>query len=274
MVKPMSDDPIHTTESRLKEFGNFLRSRRARLTPAQVGLPSGFRRRTPGLRREEVAQLADIGSTWYTWLEQGRDVRPSAEVLDAIARALQLGPAEKQHLFILAAIPSQNERSRQRERVPDPLIRMLRGMAVQPAYVLGRRWDVLAWNEAAVRIFGDFGKLDGDKRNLIHLMFTSQSHRQLLTDWNTVAPLSLAMFRADCAYYVGDPDFERLISLLKEESPEFRAWWPRHDVLQQPSTIKRIMHPDAGPLVFEYMSLSVDGCPGMRFVVCTPENAD
>lgn len=265
---------MHKTGSRLREFGNFLRSRRARLTPAQVGLPSGFRRRTPGLRREEVAQLADIGSTWYTWLEQGRDVRPSAEVLDAIARALQLGPAEKQHLFILAAIPSPDERLKFSERVPDSLIRMLRGMAGQPAYVLGRRWDVLAWNESAVQVFGDFGKLEGDKRNLIHLMFTSQSHRLLLTDWDIVAPLALAMFRADCAYYVGDPDFERLISLLQEKSPEFRAWWPRHDVLQQPSTIKRITHPDAGLLVFEYMSLSVEGCPGMRFVVCTPEQGN
>lgn len=270
----MPDDQVNQPESRLREFGHFLRSRRERLTPSQAGLPSGFRRRTPGLRREEVAQLADIGSTWYTWLEQGRDVRPSAEVLNAIALALQLGPDEKQHLFILAAIPSTEDRSTPHESVPDSLIRMLKAMTGQPAYVLGRRWDVLAWNDAAVEVFGDFGQLAGDQRNLMHMMFARPSHRRLLADWDTVAPLSLAMFRADCAYYAGDPDFERLISLLKEQSLEFRTWWPRHDVLQQPSTVKRIQHPEAGLLIFEYMSLSVDGCPGMRFVVCTPENRE
>lgn len=104
----------------------------------------------------------------------------------------------------------------------------------------------------------------------MHMMFISQSYRRLLADWDTLAPLSLAMYRADCADYVGAPDFERLISLLKEESPEFRAWWPLHNVLQQPSTIKRITHPDAGLLVFEYMSLTVEGCPGMCSIVCTP----
>ncbi|MGA5653511.1 helix-turn-helix transcriptional regulator [Rahnella contaminans] len=266
----MSDAKIDKHRSRLREFGSFLQSRRARLSPEQVGLPSGFRRRTPGLRREEVAQLADIGSTWYTWLEQGRDVRPSVEVLDAISRALQLDPAEKHHLFTLAAISSSEEKPKTEEHVPDSLTRMLKALVGQPAYVLGCRWDILAWNDDAVRVFGDFGRLEGDHRNLMHMMFTSQSHRQILADWDTLAPLSLAMFRSDCAHYVGDPDFERLISLLKEESPEFRAWWPRNDVLQQPSTIKRITHPDEGHLAFEYLSLAVEGCPGMRFIVCTP----
>ncbi|WJV38575.1 helix-turn-helix domain-containing protein [Raoultella terrigena] len=157
----MSNAQIDKLSSRLREFGNFLRSRRARLSPDQVGLPDGFRRRTPGLRREEVAQLGDIGSTWYTWLEQGRDVRPSVEVLEAIARALQLDPAEKHYLFTLAAISSPDEKPKPDENVPDSLTRMLKAMVGQPAYVLGRRWDILVWNDDAVRVFGDFCRLEG-----------------------------------------------------------------------------------------------------------------
>ncbi|MCG0483787.1 helix-turn-helix transcriptional regulator [Pseudomonas aeruginosa] len=257
-------------DARRKEFGDFLRSRRERLTPAAVGLPNGFRRRTPGLRREEVALLTGVGTTWYTWLEQGRDVRPSAEVLNALAEALNLDPAERQHLFTLADRPSPQTRSHGPEQVPGALARMLASMAGQPAYVLGRRWDVLAWNAAAVTVFGDFVRLEGDARNMMHLMFVNEAHRRLLADWDDLAPLSLAMFRADSARYAGDPDFERLIAVLMKESPEFRAWWPRHDVVLQPSTVKRIRHPSAGQLEFEYMSLDVSESPGMRFVVCTP----
>lgn len=272
MIKTMSKDRAAHPEARRKEFGDFLRSRRERLTPAAVGLPSGSRRRTPGLRRDEIAVLAGVGTTWYTWLEQGRDVRPSAEVLSALAHAMRLDGAERQHLFVLADRPAPEMRATGIEQVPEALVRMLDTMTDQPAYVLGRRWDVLAWNEAAMRVFGDFGRLDGDTRNLMHLMFANKSYRRLLADWDDHAPVSLAMFRADSARYAGDPDFERLIALLFEESPEFRAWWPRHDVIHQPSTVKSIRHPSAGSLMFEVMSLSVTGCPGMRLVVCTPRS--
>ena len=270
----MMDIRADNIEARRREFGDFLRSRRERLTPSAVGLPNGFRRRTPGLRREEVALLAGVGTTWYTWLEQGRDVRPSADVLNAVAAALHLDATERQHLFTLADRPSPEHRPRGPEHVPEALVRMLDSMTAQPAYVLGRRWDVLAWNAAAVAVFGDFGRLEGDARNMMHLMFANEAHRQLLADWDDLAPLSLAMFRADSARYAGDPDFERLIALLMKESPEFRAWWPRHDVMRQPSTVKRIRHPSAGQLEFEYMSLDVSDCPGMRFVVCTPRGVD
>lgn len=258
-------------EARRKAFGDFLRSRRERLTPAAVGFPAGFRRRTPGLRREEVALLAGVGTTWYTWLEQGRDVRPSADVLSALAGALMLSPDERRHLFTLADRSFQNATAfNTSETVPDALIRMIDGMKAQPAYVLGRRWDILAWNAAAVYVFGDFGQLEGDARNMMHLIFTSERHRNLLKDWNDVAQLSLAMFRADSALYVGDPDFERLIGLLMEKSAEFCAWWPRQDVVQLPSTVKRIQHPSEGLLEFEYLNLDVTQAPGMRFIVCTP----
>jgi len=257
-------------EARRREFGDFLRSRRERLKPEAVGLPPGFRRRAPGLRREEVAQIAGVGTTWYTWLEQGRDVRPSAEVLNALARALRLDPAERSHLFVLADRPSWEPRASGSESAPDAVVRMIGGMTGQPAYVLGRRWDVLAWNAAATAVFGDFGRWEGDARNMMRLMFADASYRGLLADWDDVAPMTLAMFRADSARHAGDPDFERLIASLDKESPEFRAWWPRHEVLRQPSTVKRIRHPAAGPLVFEYASLDVADRPGMRLVVCTP----
>jgi transcriptional regulator with XRE-family HTH domain len=222
--------------ARRRQSGDFLRSRRERLTPSDVGLPDGFRRRTPGLRREEVALLAGVGATWYTWLEQGRDVRPSAEVLSALADALRLSAAERRHLYILNDRPPPEPRTSGPERVEEPLLRMLDSLTSQPAYVLGRRWDVLAWNRAAELLFGDYGKLDGDARNIMHIVFANKAHRKLLIDWDEVASTVLAMFRADSARYAGDPDFERLISTLMRVSLEFRKWWPpgRAAFIEQP----------------------------------------
>ena len=268
----MPTPPPVVLDARRREFGAFLRSRRARLTPSAAGLPNGSRRRTPGLRREEVALLAGVGATWYTWLEQGRDVRPSTEVLGALAEALRLDPAERRHLFVLADRPYPEPRPAGPEEVPEPLIRMLQAMAGQPAYVLGRRWDLLAWNQAALEIFGDFERLAGDARNLIHLMFTDAAHRARIVDWDELAPLSLAMFRTASAAHPGDPDFARLIALLQETSREFREWWPRQDVLRRPSTVKRIWLPSGEILSFEYMSLDVTDRPGMHLVVCTPRD--
>lgn len=261
-------------EIRRREFGAFLRSRRERLTPADVGLPAGLRRRTPGLRREEVAALAGVGTTWYTWLEQGRDVSPSVEVLSAIADALRLDPAERRHLYILNDRPPPETAPSGPERVEESLRRMLDSLTSQPAYVLGRRWDILAWNHAAEVLFGDYCKLQGDERNIMHLVFANKAHRRLLVDWNKLAPASLAMFRADSARHTGDPDFERLISTLAKASPEFRDWWPRHDVLRPFTGNKRIKHPVGGRMAFEYTSLSVADRPGMKLIVYTPLDTD
>ncbi len=263
-------DPKTPSEARHREFGEFLRSRRERLTPASVGLPAGFRRRTPGLRREEVALLAGVGTTWYTWLEQGRDVRPSAEVLSALAQALRLDPTEQRHLFILNDRPAPEQRPAGPERVEEPLRRMLASLTGQPAYVLGRRWDVLAWNRAAEVLFGDYGRLQGDERNIMHLVFADERQHRLLVDWDDLAPAALAMFRADSARYAGDPEFERLIATLKRSSPEFRKWWPKHDVLRRLSSQKRIQHKTGGRMVFEYTSFAVTDHPDMKLVVYTP----
>jgi transcriptional regulator with XRE-family HTH domain len=255
---------------RQRELGAFLRSRRARLTPAEVGLAAGLRRRTPGLRREEVAMVAGVGTTWYTWLEQGRDVKPSNEVLVALGEALKLDAAEKRHLFTLAGRAPPSPRPTSPERVESPLLHTLSSLALQPAYVMGRRWDVLAWNRAAAAVFGDYGALEGDARNIMHLVFVNRAHRELLVDWEELARLSLGRFRAESARYVGDPDFERLIALLTDTSPEFRAWWPERDVHRQLSGVKNIRHPTAGLLAFEHMSFSIDDGSDMKLLVYTP----
>ena len=203
--------PTHSAEdSRRRELGAFLRSRRERLSPSATGIATGLRRRRLGLRREEVAMIAGVGTTWYTWLEQGRDVRPSVEVLTSLCRALQLDAAEKRHLFILAGRQQPERRAATPEKVDGPLLHMLQSLVLQPAYVVGRRWDVLAWNPAAVAVFGDYGLLEGDARNIVHMVFASPHHRRLLVDWEELARVVLASFRAESAKYVGDPDFDRL----------------------------------------------------------------
>jgi transcriptional regulator with XRE-family HTH domain len=266
----MSDNQLVQIESRRKEFGDFLRSRRERLTPAAVGQPSGFRRRTPGLRREEVALLAGVGTTWYTWLEQGRDVQASVEVLNALAEALRLDRAERQHLFVLADRPSPETRATGPEAVPGAVVRMLNSMTDQPAYVLGRRWDILAWNRAAEIVYGPYGRLADEKRNALHLLFADPAHRRLLVDWDVVARASLAMFRADYAHYAGDPDFERLVAELTRESPEFAQWWPQREVAHPLAGKKRIDHPIAGRMLFEYSKFVAGDSPDMKLIVFTP----
>ncbi|MER9435204.1 helix-turn-helix transcriptional regulator [Mesorhizobium sp. M0618] len=268
--QPVAAPTRSAEDSRRRELGAFLRSRRERLTPSATGIATGLRRRTPGLRREEVAMIAGVGTTWYTWLEQGREVRPSVEVLTALAEALRLDAAEKQHLFILADRQRPECRAVAPERVDGPLLHMLQSLVLQPAYVVGRRWDVLAWNPAAVAVFGDYGLLEGDARNIIHMVFTSPHHRRLLVDWEQLARTVLASFRAASARYVGDPDFERLIELMTRSSPEFRAWWPQRDVAHRLSGVKHVRHPSAGAMSFEHMSLSIGDGSDMKLIVYTP----
>ncbi|RWC58018.1 helix-turn-helix transcriptional regulator [Mesorhizobium sp.] len=268
--QPHSAPPHSAEDSRRRELGAFLRSRRERLTPSATRIAAGLRRRTPGLRREEVAMIAGVGTTWYTWLEQGREVRPSVEVLTALAEALGLDAAEKQHLFILADRQLPERRAVAPEKVDGPLLHMLQSLVLQPAYVVGRRWDVLAWNPAAAAVFGDYGLLEGDARNIVHMVFTNPHHRRLLVDWEQLARTVLASFRAASARYVGDPDFERLIELMTRSSPEFRNWWPQRDVAHRLSGVKHVRHPSAGTMTFEHMSLSIGDGSDMKLIVYTP----
>ncbi len=261
----------HPAEAaRRRELAAFLRSRRERVSPASVGLSKGFRRRTPGLRREEVAELAGVGVTWYTWLEQARAVNPSVDVLDALADALRLDAAERRYLFVLAERAPSLPRQSGPEVVGEPIRRMLSSLAIQPALVTGRRWDILAWNRAAEAVFGDYRLLEGDARNVLHLMFADSSHRAMLPDWRSIAATTLATFRADYALYRGDPDFERLIARLTATSSEFRQWWAGQDVLPPLPGCKRIDHPTVGRMAFEYTMFAVADSAGLRLAVYTP----
>ena len=264
------DGTSDSHNERRRALAAFLRSRREGLAPAEVGLPNGFRRRTSGLRREEVAQLAGVGVTWYTWLEQGRSVSPSAEVLDALATVLRLDAAERRHLFVLADRPPALKRGAGPEVVDAPIRRLLASLTRQPAYVTGRRWDILAWNCAAAAVFGDYARLEGDARNIMHLMFANPAHRAMLADWPSLAAVTLAMFRADYAPYRGDADFERLIANLRAVSAEFREWWPRQEIAGHLSGHKRVDHPVAGRMLFEYTSFAVSTAEGLRLAVYTP----
>lgn len=258
------------TTRRENELAEFLRSRRARLSPADVGLPPGVRRRTPGLRREEVAELAGIGTTWYTWLEQGRDIRVSADVLENLARALRLTPDERAHLFRAAhGQPPPRPRAPQ-ETAPLAARRLLAALGVAPAYITGRRWDLLAWNAAAAAVFGDFGALPEVERNLVRVIFTDSEMRRRLVDWEGTARRVLALFRADRGRYADDSWFTEVIDDLRRVSPEFDRWWPRHDVRERAEERKEVEHPLVGRLVLEPTTLHLVGSPDLMLVVYAP----
>jgi transcriptional regulator with XRE-family HTH domain len=250
----------------------FLRQRRARLSPSDVGLPSGLRRRTPGLRREEVAQLANMGTSWYINMEQGRNMRPSPQILESLAQALKLTVNERRHLFLLAgqalpALPSPAE-----ESISPAIQQMLDDLNPTPAYVMGRRYDYLAWNDAADGLFTLSEATSRHARNLIWRLFTSQKMRER-ANWEMIARATLAEFRTASAHNPDDRWFEELIEDLKQVSPEFCHWWPHHDVRSALDGHKVIEHPILGRLEFEHFVLQVVNNPDIRIMVYTPDTA-
>ncbi len=263
MVREMEDQ-------RLQELGDFLRTRRARLAPEDVGLPRGSRRRAPGLRRAEVAQLAGVSVDWYTWLEQGRPISVSTQVLESLVQALHLNTNEREHLFFLAHRQPPPAMVMEPEIVSPTLQRFLDHQGLSPAFVTGRRWDVVAWNEAARVLFGDFEQMPSHERNSIWRLFTSSAHRQLLVDWEGHARRLLAQFRATCGRYPGDHRLTELVHDLMLASPEFRAWWPDHEVLGAEEGRKTINHPQAGYLFFEHLTFQVTDTPDLTVSVYTP----
>lgn len=256
-----------TLSDSANQLGDFLRSRRERLTPKVVGLPPGRRRRTPGLRREEVAELAEIGVDWYIRLEQGRSVSPSATTVDALARALRLSKVEHAHLKALTRGPDR--RAFVRETVPDALRRLVEGLS-QPAYIIGRRWDVLAWNKAAEEIFA-FGKLAEEDRNvLICILILPGTRRVFGKAWSDQARRVVAQFRATHDLWAGDPAFVDLLARLRRGCPEFEGWWKAHDVRAAAAGRKQMTHPGKGVLTFEHASFVADDDPALKLVIYTP----
>jgi len=257
-------------EIRRHELSSFLRTRRERLRPAEVGLPSNLRRRTPGLRREEVAQLAGMSATWYTWLEQRRPIKVSANALENIARVLRLNPVERTQLFQLALRHPLTAALPRRIEVSPLIQRALDRMDAVAAFVLGPRWDVLAWNLAARAFFFDFESVPRDERNLVWLAFTSPALRSLLVDWPTRAQDIMARFRGDHGRHVGDPSFVQLIDRLSAVSPEFARWWPRHDVRPQSEGRKAYNHRVVGQILAEHLTFSMTDNPDLRVIIFTP----
>ncbi|GCE28933.1 transcriptional regulator [Dictyobacter alpinus] len=258
-------------EQRRQDLADFLRTRRMRLTPEQVGLIGGGRRRTPGLRREEVAQLTNVGVSWYTLLEQGRAIHPSSDVLHSIADGLQLTPDERQHLFLLADQQHPVDTYVSHEQVSPTLRRVLDTLDPFPALVIGRRWDYLAWNTMGEQLFLLMEPVPPYEYNAVWRLFTDPRSRQIHNpSWEQVAQRVLAEFRADSVRYADEEWFKRLITDLQRVSPEFRDWWPRHDVRGRTDARKDIQHPLVGLLMFEHTTLQVPPTPELKVMIYTP----
>jgi transcriptional regulator with XRE-family HTH domain len=256
-------------ELRRRELGAFVRSRRERVSPEQVGLPPSRRRRTPGLRREEVAQLAGVGVTWYTWLEQGRDINPSPQVLEAIARTLQFDAHEHSHLFTLAGVATTTiaDQCLNLCHTAQPLLDQLEPF---PACIVNDRLDLLAFNRVYASFFDDLDTIPIEDRNIIWLAFTHPQWRQAIVDWDDVATRMVAEYRAMMAEHLDEAPWKTLVARLHRASPEFTAVWERHDVQGVESRTKRAMHPTAGLLLLDYTNLWFGQRHGTRIIAFTP----
>ena len=256
-----------TAENRL---GTYLRNRRTKLDPAALGFPTE-RRRTVGLRREEVAQRANISPTWYTWLEQGRGGAPSADVLDRIARALMLTDVEREHLFLVALGRPPEVRYHASGGVTPRLQRILDALDPSPAVIRTAIWDVVAWNRAATVMLMDYGSLPPEQRNILRYFFLDPRARAAQYDWESVARFVLGAFRVDAARAGAAAEVEPLVDELCRRSPEFKAMWSDNEVRgHQGEAVKHIRHPTLGPLAFEYSAFAVDGRTDLSMVVYNP----
>ena len=260
-------DPARST-ARRNELGDFLRSRREKLAPEIVGFRNGRRRRTPGLRREEIAERAGIGIDWYIRLEQGRTVSPSVTTIDALARALRLSKVEHTHLRALAKNPDRSVFSR--EIVPETIRRMVEGLN-HPAYITGRRWDVLVWNDAAAELIADFSCISQEDRNILLHVLTAPTMKHLFGEaWAHEARRMLALFRATYDFWAGDPSFNELLDRLRQGCPEFENWWETHEVGSNVGVQKLLHHPTKGSLRFETASFQANDDSSLKLTIYTP----
>lgn len=250
-------------------LGTYLKDRRSRLDPAAFGFPSE-RRRTPGLRREEVAQRANISPTWYAWLEQGRGGAPSADVLNRIAKGLMLTEPEREHLFMLGLGRPPEVRYRAVEGVTPRLQRVLDAMQVSPAIVKTALWDVVAWNRAAATLLTDYGELAPAERNILRLIFSDARVRAAQEDWQSVARFVVGAFRADAARAGATAEIGQFVEELSRFSPEFESLWLANDVNAYGEGLKRLHHAKLGLLELEFSAFAVDGRPDLGMIVYNP----
>ena len=265
---------VASSHVRRDELRAFLRSRRARLSPEEVGLPdNGGRRRTPGLRREELAALAGVGVSWYTWLEQGRDINPSPEVLDALAGALRLDAAERRTLFALARteLPLADDvAGRQPDDDIGQLIALVDALHPNPAYLLGPMTRILAWNRAASVVLGSPHHLAPDRRYLLWWLMVDPGEGGMTPQREATARNTLARFRAEYARHAGEPEYEEFLAQLREHGARFRDWWDEHEVIETQRGTKVMEHPQLGTLRLHHAQTVPTGQPELRMSVYAP----
>ncbi|MER6067356.1 helix-turn-helix transcriptional regulator [Streptomyces sp. NPDC001852] len=257
------------SEIRRHELAAFLRSRRERISPEQVGLPRGSRRRTPGLRREEVAQLSAVGVTWYTWLEQARDIQVSVQVLDALARTLMLDASERAHLFQLAGTTDPTPAASCASVTP-ALRAMLRQLEPIPACIQNSRYDILAYNLTYGRLLGDLAAVPAEDRNCILLTYTNEDWQSSVVHLEQTQRLMAARLRASMAGHLGEPAWKMLLKRLTAESPKFRENWERYEVVAARTKTKEFLNAHVGHLKLEHTDLWLSPEQGARMVTYTP----
>jgi transcriptional regulator with XRE-family HTH domain len=258
--------PPRTLNRTRQELADFLRMKREKLSPQAVGLPSGTRRRTPGLRREEVAALAGVGLTWYTWLEQGREINASVEFLEDLARVLKLDATERYHLFLLAHQRPPVVAGHQWCQVTPLVRRLLDDLTLRPAYVMNLSWDIIAWNPAADRLFA-IGERQPQQRNMLWMLFADPELNQRLMGWQEQAPQILASFRRDYARAPQDATMLQRIQALSDVSPQFRQLWQQHDIHGRCQGQRTFLVAGAGEVTFEHASFIVDEDNHLRLVM-------
>ncbi|MBP3963423.1 helix-turn-helix transcriptional regulator [Paenibacillus lignilyticus] len=258
--------------SRLQALSTFLKSKRTSLSPEAVGLPAGGRRRTPGLRREEVAQLAGVSHTWYTWLEQGRDIKASMSVLDAISTALRLTSDERKYLYALALESGAGPSSVLEEtaQISPSLRRILQELRSCPTIISDRHCQIVGWNEAASHVFMNFEQLPPSERNMIALLFERQEFRRLAGNWEHFVSGFLAIFRAYYGQYVDDEWYEHFLGRMKQTQSDFAALWEKSQVSAAPEVLIEFRHAKAGKMHFQLTSLQVHGDTDLRCSIYTP----
>ena len=257
------------------KLGEFIRAHRERINPSSVGLPGGGRRRTPGLRREELAQLCDVSPTWLTWLEQGREVSASGKLLARMAEVLHLSAAERAYLFSLADRLDPREEPHGAEDAAQSLQAIVVAVAA-PAYILDRQWDAVAWNEDAAALFGGWLDVEASapqRPNLLRFMFRSAAARGLIVDWEERAQRLVAEFRADIGKHASDPGLAGLIAELSRDSEEFRKLWTLQDVVSREGGLRRFHHPRAGEVSFNQVTLHLAKRHDLKLVMLLPESS-
>lgn len=261
---------MNSNDQRRQELADFLRSVRERCAPGAFGFPEGQRRRTAGLRREEVAQLARISPTWYTWMEQARELSMSPDVLDRLATALRMERSQRAYLFELAAKRDPRAAEGSRDSAPEILHMLVDGFA-GPAYVLGRNWDILVWNAAAQTLFSSWLGTD-PAPNLLRYVFLHSDARQRVVDWENRARRLVAEFRADCSTRLNEPELQRLLAELQGNSPEFSRWWKLHDVQERQGGLREFQHAEQGRLAYRQLTLRPVDQEHLQLVVLLPED--